>query len=308
MKYVDPLQEGDIVDIVAPSFRCTAKEFHGAVRFLKQWGFKPRVPKDIFGKSVLFSNTDEKRFQHLKKAFEAKDSKAIWCLRGGYGAIRLLESLDKMRVPKKAKWLLGYSDITSLHEFLLSNWKWVTFHSPLLDRLGQNEFNEKEKREIKNILTGKTELIEFDKLKVLYTPKKKFKMTGEVHGGNLTVLQSSMGTPFQMKSHKGFIFFEDIGERPHRVDRMLTQMSLSGVFDNTKAILLGDFMLSNKIEHKEIFEDVFMRFAIERKLPVIYNMPCGHDQRQRLLPLGTDSVLEVSGGRGTLIVESGVHI
>ena len=307
MKWVESLNEGDIIDVVAPGFRCSQKEFRDGVKFLKDWGFRPRVPRDLFGTSKLFSNSDEKRFAHLKRAFNAKDSKAIWCLRGGYGSLRLLEDLRKMRKPGQAKWLLGYSDITSIHEFLLSDWKWVSFHSPLLDRLGRREFSAQETRELKQILTGEKVDVEFTHLKVLYSPKKTFSMKGEVHGGNMTVLQSSMGTPFQMRSHKGFVFFEDIGERPHRVDRMITQMSLAGAFDQTRAILLGDFLVSDKTEQKNIFHDVWMRFAQERRIPVLMNMPVGHGSRQKLLPLGTPSRLDVKAGRGQLRVLTGVN-
>ena len=308
MKWVDALKEGDIVDVVAPGFRSSNKELKDGIRFLKEWGLRPRVSKNIFGASKLFANSDEQRLLQLKKAFSAKDSKAVWCLRGGYGCIRLLEGLRKMKKPSQSKFLLGYSDITSLHEFLLSDWKWVTYHSPVLDRLSKHNLPEKDVNELRQVLLGEKVDVEFNNLKVLYAPKKKFSMTGEVHGGNMTVLQSSMGTPFQMKSHKGFIFFEDIGERPHRVDRMITQMSLAGTFDQTKAILLGDFLVSDKKEHKDIFQDVWMRFARERKIPVIMNMPVGHGGRQKLLPLGTSARLEVGVGKAHLTVLTGVNV
>lgn len=307
MVQVAALKDGDVIDVVAPGFRCSQKELQDGVRFLMEWGFVPRVPHDLFGPSKLFSNTDSKRLKHLQKAFYAKDSKAIWCLRGGYGSIRLLEDLKKMRKPSQAKWLLGYSDITSLHEFAMSRWGWVTFHSPLLDRLGRGEFSAQETKELKQFLLGKKTKVEFDGLKVLYAPKSKAKLSGVIHGGNMTVLQSSLGTDFQMRRHSGFLFFEDVGERPHRVDRMITQMSLAGVFDKTKAILLGDFLVSDKTEQKNIFYDVWMRFAQEKKIPVIMNMPVGHGVRQRLLPLGTMSTLEMAQGKAILQVSSGVR-
>ncbi len=308
MKWVDALKQGDIIDVVAPGFRSSSKELQDGIRFLKVWGFRPRVSKKIFGPSKLFANSDEQRFLQLKQALSAKDSKAVWCLRGGYGCIRLLEDLKKMKKPAEAKFLLGYSDITSLHEFLVSDWKWVSFHSPVLDRLGKKNLPEKYVHELREVLFGEKVDIEFNGLKVLYAPKKNFSLKGEVHGGNMTVLQSSMGTDFQMKSHKGFVFFEDIGERPHRVDRMITQMSLAGAFDNTKAILLGDFLVSDKKEQRDIFQDVWMRFAQEKQLPVMMGMPVGHGEKQRVLPLGTLARLNVSGGRADLTVLTGVNV
>lgn len=307
MRFVRALQEGDIVDVVAPGFRCSTKELKDGIRFLKAWGFRPRVPRDLFGSSQLFSNSDEKRSLQLRRALAAKDSKAIWCLRGGYGSIRLLEDLKRMKKPSMAKMLLGYSDISSIHEFLLSDWKWVTFHSPLLDRLGRKEFSSKEEKDLHQFVLGEVPVLEYSGLKVLYSPQSKAKIRGEIHGGNFTVMQSSMGTPFQMKSHKGLVFFEDVGERPHRVDRALMQMSLSGAFDHTKAILLGDFLVAKKFEQKNIFNDVWMRFARDKKIPVIMNMPIGHGVKQRLLPLGTKASLEIGQGKAHLEVLSGVH-
>lgn len=308
MKWVEALKEGDIIDVAAPGFRSPNKELQDGLKFLKEWGFRPRVSKNIFGPSKLFSNSDEQRFAQLKAALTAKDSKAVWCLRGGYGSIRLLEDLRKIKKPSRSKFFLGYSDITSVHEFLLSDWKWVTYHSPVLDRLGKKNLPEKDVRELRAVLMGDQIDVEFNNLKVLYSPKKSFSMKGEVHGGNMTVLQSSMGTAFQMKSHKGFVFFEDIGERPHRVDRMITQMSLAGVFDQTKAILLGDFLVSDKKEQRDIFQDVWMRFAIARKIPVLMHMPVGHGERQRILPLGTAAKLDVNAGKGHLTVLTGVNV
>lgn len=307
MKWVDALKQGDIIDIVAPGFRSSSKELQDGIRFLKEWGFHPRVSKNIFGSSRLFANSDEQRFLQLKQALSAKDSKAVWCLRGGYGSIRLLEDLKRMKKPAHAKFLLGYSDITSLHEFLVSDWKWVSFHSPVLDRLGKKNLPTKDVAELQRVLLGEQVSVEFTNLKVLSSPKTKFSMKGEIHGGNMTVLQSSMGTEFQMRSHKGFVFFEDIGERPHRVDRMIAQMSLAGAFDQTKAILLGDFLVSDKKEQKDIFTDVWMRFARERKIPVIMHMPVGHSEKQRVLPLGTISRLEASNGKAHLTVLTGVN-
>jgi muramoyltetrapeptide carboxypeptidase len=124
------IKPGDIIDLVAPGFGPTPKEIRGAVKFLREWGLNPRVPVDLLGPDILCSNSDEKRFHFLRKALFAKDSKAIWCLRGGYGANRLLPYLQRLKSPASNKVLIGYSDVTTVHLFLNQQWGWNTIHGP----------------------------------------------------------------------------------------------------------------------------------------------------------------------------------
>ena len=122
MKAWQGLKQGDVVDLVAPGFRSGQEELRSAEEFIRSWGLVPRVPQGIFGDDVLSSNSDEARFQMLKSALTAPDSRAVWCLRGGYGSIRLLPDLLKLKKPAgDAKLFLALSDITSIHLFLNQN-------------------------------------------------------------------------------------------------------------------------------------------------------------------------------------------
>ncbi len=136
MKRWPKLKPGDVVDVVAPGWKCSPKDLKLALEELKSWQLTPRVPKNIFAKESLFSNSDQERFMQLKRALLAKDSQAVWCLRGGYGSIRLIPYLAKLKKPSFCKAFLGLSDITSLHLFLNQYWNWSTIHGPLLERHG----------------------------------------------------------------------------------------------------------------------------------------------------------------------------
>lgn len=149
------LDLGDVVDLIAPGFGSSPSEIRGAVRFLKSWGLSPRVPKDLLGTDVLCSNSDVRRFRFLQRALLAADSKAIWCLRGGYGANRLLPFLDELKIPAQNKVLLGYSDVTSLHLFLNHQWGWNTIHGPLLDRFSKGVGRSRDQKEIRDCLFAK---------------------------------------------------------------------------------------------------------------------------------------------------------
>ncbi|MGZ3723560.1 MAG: S66 peptidase family protein [Bdellovibrionales bacterium] len=305
---LEAIQPGDIVDVVAPASACTKEELKLGIRALHALGLVPRVPKDIFAKSLLFSNSDDKRLAQFKKAIYARDSRFIWCVRGGYGAIRLMPEIAKWKRPAHSKILLGYSDITTLHVYLNQKWKWPTLHGPLLDRLGRNALTPSEAKELFGLLYGGQSEVVFKNLKPLNkAARQKKSLRAPVLGGNMTVLQSGLGTPSSLRPRGDIIFFEDTGERPHRVDRMLAQFAQAGWFDGARAILLGQFMLNNPKDRRGLWNDVFPRFAAEMKIPVLAGMPVGHDPRaQRTLPFNTPAVLKL-GVSPTLTVDSGIR-
>lgn len=293
------------MDVVAPGFRCSESELEGAVHFLASLGLNPRVPKSLFKGREIFSNTDDFRTKHLADALRAKDSKAVWCVRGGYGSLRLLPRLKKLSVPKQTKVFLGYSDITSIHLFLNTYWGWSTLHSPVLDRFGGGRSKPVELKDLKDILFGKKSRCEFSHLKPLNLPaKKNIKISGTVAGGNLAVLQSSLGTPFEMKVKNKILFLEDIGERPHRLDRMLTHLQQSGVLSGVKAIVFGDLVLSDKDEKRKLWSEVVHRFAKEQNFPIFRGIKAGHGPIQRTVPLNTLATLKC-GREGKLVVDTG---
>src|SRR5579862_2080635 len=109
------LARGDVVDVIAPGFRCTDEQLRGGIEYLQGQGLVARVPADLFGEDLLCANSDRQRFAQLRKALFARDSRALWCVRGGYGAIRIIQRLQALKPPSQAKLLIGYSDATTLH-------------------------------------------------------------------------------------------------------------------------------------------------------------------------------------------------
>ncbi len=305
---LQPVKAGDIVDVVAPASKCAPKELRKAIAAIRALGLKPRVPKDLFGRSELFSNSDSVRLKHLKAAVRARDSKLIWCVRGGYGAIRLMPQVEKWPRPKQAKVFLGFSDITTLHAHFNLKWNWPTLHGPLMDRLGRDAMSPAEKRELLNMLFGRKPSVEFSGLRPMNAAaRKKKKIRGAVLGGNFTVLQSSLGTPSAFKPRRCILFLEDTGERPHRVDRMLSQAAQAGWFKDVRAVVFGYFQLNDAKDRRVLWSDVMDRFAKSVKVPVLRGLPVGHDpKKQFTLPFNTPAVLE-TGRRGRLTVETGIH-
>jgi muramoyltetrapeptide carboxypeptidase len=247
----------------------------------------------IFGRSKLFAQSDEERLKQLKAALLAKDSDAIWCARGGYGSLRLLPELAKLKRPKKFKWLLGYSDITTLHLFLNSKWGWPTLHSPNLDRFGRGAALMQEVIELNSILFNQEVYLAHKLTPLNAAAKKKTTLKGSIVGGNMACLQASFGTPWGMAPQKRILFFEDISERPHRMDRMFTQMGQAGLFNKAQAVVFGDMTGLSNMDERLLWNDVIARFAASQKIPVLRGVRAGHGKLQRTIPFLTDATLHL---------------
>ncbi|MEN0058341.1 MAG: LD-carboxypeptidase, partial [Bdellovibrio sp.] len=268
------LQEGDIIDVVAPGYPSQPHEVEGARIFLEKWNLQARIPKGLIKPHFLHAHEDEARGEFLRAAIESKDSQVIWCLRGGYGSNRLVPMLAKMRKPRQPKLLIGISDISSLHTFLIQEWGWSTLHGPLLDRLGRNLVAPRYEKELHRLLFGESDCISFTKLKPLNAAAKAAKVIkGKVVGGNLTVLQSTLGTPWQLKTDGAFLFIEDLGERGYRLDRILEQFRQAGLFKKCRGLLLGDFIGGEEPSTKKNnFKLVFKRWAQDLDIPLLQGM------------------------------------
>ncbi len=298
------LEKGDVVDVVAPGYASTLEEIETARQFLLKWGLKPRIPKNLIQKHFLHSNSDEKRFVFLREALEAKDSKIIWCLRGGYGSNKLLPYLDKIKKPPKQKLLVGISDITSLHLYFEQRWNWPTLHASLLDRMGSGKVPKKIENETMNILFGKSKSIEFKKLKAMNKAALNLrKIKASVVGGNLVVLQSSIGTPYQVKTDGKFLFIEDLGERGYRIDRILEHFDQVGLFKKCKGLLIGEFLGGEEADGKALWPQVFKSWAERLDIPIFSGVEAGHGVIQRPMPLYTEAILS-GGTKGSLWISA----
>ncbi len=301
-----PLQKGDLIDIVAPAFRTADQSVVRAEEYLKSRGYRVRVPADIFGKDVLCAQTDEIRFKQLKTALLAKDSKAVWCLRGGYGALRLIPELMKLKAPKQSKLFIGLSDITTLHLYLYQQWKWPTIHGPMADKISQGTIPGNFVEEVFRLVEGADTKISFESLTPLNAAATKKKVVrGEVIGGNLMTLSSHLGTKLKWNTKGKILFFEEIGEHDYRIDRIFEQLRQSGMIDNAAAIVLGDFTDCGVKDKTDKIWPVIQRFADSLKIPMLRGIQSGHDPIQRPLPFGTPSELYL-GDSAKLVCATGV--
>jgi muramoyltetrapeptide carboxypeptidase len=295
------LAPGDVVDVVAPGFRCTPEQLEGGIAFLNSHGLVPRVPVDLFGEDLLCSNDDAHRYRQLRKALYARDSRAVWCVRGGYGAIRIIERLQALKPPAHPKLLIGYSDATTLHQLLNLFWGWPSLHGPLLDRLGGADIREQERSELNAVLFGGAPRTTFaDLVPLNAAARRRELLVSRMTGGNLTVLQSTLGTALQRRP-SGMLFLEDIGERGYRIDRILEQLRQAGVLRNLKAIVLGTFLGGAEADRSNLGPAVLERFAQTLSIPVLSGIDAGHGAYQRPVFLHTRAELRCGPGAQLII-------
>lgn len=297
------LQPGDIVDIISPGSASKVEDLEQVLSLLESWQLRPRIYADQFSSHAFHSHEDNKRLEFLWRALTAKDSKMIWCLRGGYGANRLLPMLAQLKVPKAKKTIIGYSDISSLH-ILLQKWGWKSVHGPLLETLTSGRLHSGHLEEARKFVFGEKLQLEFGLVPMNEKAKKIKMLKGKTLASNLVVLQSTLGTDFQPRLKNCFLALEEIGERGYRVDRMLEHLEQAGVLKGCLGILFGDFLGGSEMDRKNYVNFAIERFAERNRLPCWKGLEIGHGEKNRMLTCGSDAILEGSREKALLRVDS----
>lgn len=259
---------------------------------LESWGFIVHIPNNLFGTDLLCANSDEQRFLQLKDALYNPHSQAVWAARGGYGCTRLLSALAKLTPHPQPKLFMGFSDATALHIFLQQQWGWQTLHSPGAIQLLPEKIDPKDIETVKNILQDNKKNLTFN-----LQPLNKIVPSGiqsTITGGNLCIVQNSIGTFWQIDTRNKILFLEEVNERGYQIDRILEHMRQAGLFENIHALLLGDFLKGEEPDGTSLVMPVLQRFADTCSFPVFHCPGIGHGFRNQPLPLGTPAVLKLN--------------
>lgn len=296
------------VFVVSPGMPFDPIELKKSLAIVKSWGLRVYQPKDLLKKNHPICSSDrDTRAQHLSQALTSNDVDIIWAVRGGYGSLHLIPFLQKLKKPKKKKLFIGFSDNTTLHQFLNQEWGWPTWHGPHLDRL--YKLNSARQKQWQDLLQGRLPYFKFKGLTPLNLKAQKTSLLRcEIVGGNLITLQSSLGTAMQLKTKGRILFVEDIGERGYRIDRVLEHFSQAGVFDGIKALVVGPFVGGAEPNGKDLSQKVFKEFAARQKFPIFSGVKSGHVPNSLILPLKTSSVLQKessASAKWSLTVETG---
>lgn len=282
------LTPGDTVEIIAPASRCSDQQLAAMRELLESWQLHCIVKEDIFGTDILCANTDEARFNHLKQALLNPQSKAIFCARGGYGSMRLIPKLKEIAPPESAKIFVGMSDITALQLYLQQAWAWPTIHGAS----APDRFSAESIASLKAILFGTVKHFELTGLIAMNQHAIKNQVIqSSITGGNLSLIQAGIATPWHIETRNKIILIEEIGERGYRVDRMLEHLTQVGVFHQAAAIVLADFLEGKEPDNSSRIDPVLHRFAVHCDIPVVRLNGIGHGYNNVPVPLGTDAIL-----------------
>jgi len=287
------LTKGDTIAIVAPSgvLKNYDNYINKAKELLKSWGLNVIVGKNVFNDDGHFAGTDNERTLDFQNALDDKSIKGIWCARGGYGAVRVIDNLNFEKYKLEPKWIIGYSDITAIHnELHILNSE--SIHAIMCKSLNELDIDNSESVSLlKKTLFGE---------KITYKIKTNSyniegSTSGKLVGGNLTLLHCMLGSKSSINTEGKILFIEDLGEYLYHIDRMLYSLKRAGYFDNLNGLIVGDFtdLRKNTTPFGRNLKELILEIVSDYNIPVLFDFPAGHGKENFPLILGREIELIV---------------
>ena len=278
------LQKGETVGVIAPAGPVTPSEIQPGIKLLESFGYKVIISPHVYQRQGYLAGNDETRLQDLNAMLENQDVKVIFCARGGYGTLRLLEKIDFDLIRMNPKIIVGYSDITALLLAIYKKTGLVTFHGTMIKELSKNR-----KRNLASFL----DFISSDKMGkvdlasgITLAPGRA---EGTLLGGNLSLICHLVGTPFMPSLKKSILFVEEKEEPLYRIDRMMTHLRLSGHLKGLVGLIAGTFEGCGNISS---INGVLRDTVSDLKIPLLSGLPVGHGLENISLPIGVQAFLD----------------
>lgn len=299
------LQAGGKVAITAPASPTSYSELRRSIRFFSDNDIKVEVGKTITERDTKYrylSASDNERADEFMSYVQREDIDAIVCARGGYGVMRILDKIDYSIINKNPKIIIGFSDITALITPIFEKSGLVTFHGPV----ASSSFNTYSSESLKNnLFSSRKDIlpeIQSDSAIVVNSGKSK----GNLKGGNLKMLTSTLGTPYEVNLNNSILFLEDISEPSYKIDRMLNQLILSGKLDNVKGIAFGIFKGLNRRKpfyptYSFTIREVIEELLSPLNIPILIGLPFGHTAQNSTLPIGVQAEINTNKKSITLL-------
>lgn len=290
------MEDGDTIAIVSPSGPIKSDSLDFAIETINSWGLKASIGKHAFDKYGVFAGTDADRAADFQKALNDKKVKAILCARGGYGAIRIVDLLDFSKFMKNPKWIVGFSDITVLHAKIQSIGV-ESIHGTMAKSFPS--VTEKSLKSLHDTLFGKYS-------QTVKSTKSKFnragKCKGELIGGNLSMLYSMRGVPFEYDYTGKILFIEDLNEYLYHIDRMIQNLKHSGILSRINGLVVGTMsgMKNGVDEYAGSIEEIILDAVSEYNYPVMFDFPSGHEAENHAMIFGEQHKMNVEGTRLTV--------
>lgn len=286
------LRPGDSVALVATSSPLQTQllaRIPEAVSVLESWGLRVELARNLESRHLYLAGTDKQRVQEFERLYRAPSIRALFAVRGGYGAMRLLSGLNPQAFTGLRKLMVGFSDLTSLLHYLGHHGQQVTLHGPCVvtEQLLDEPRNQEALRRWVMQDAPPPEPYSLE-------PLRPGQATGVLTGGCLSLVVATLGTPYEIQTEGQILFLEDVGEAPYRIDRMLTHLREAGKFEKIRGLVFGRWSSCGAPEElAAMLED----WLGNTPFPVGQNLPCGHGPLNWPLPLGAKVTLDADGGR-----------
>lgn len=298
-----PLESGDAVRIIAPSSPVDEDALRRGCAEIERLGYQVKWDPRVLARQAYFAGSTEERLSKLLFALDDNASRAVFCARGGYGSAYLLERLEPRQL-KLPKMLLGFSDVTLLHLFFWRKKRWVTFYGPMVGAGFDKGAN----------VPGGYDLESFQHAVAQASRGWKLDLRGETlffghaegttAGGCLTLVEDTLGTPWEIQPGGAILLLEDCTMKPYQVDRALIHLRQAGKFKGVRAMVLGEFPECEPPAGGPTVREVFERILAPLKIPVVWGAPVGHTPRAMLtVPLGVKARLVAQGSGRLEILE-----
>lgn len=284
------LKQGDKVALLSTARKITTGELGFAIDLLSEWGLDVVIGKTIGKSHHQFAGTESERLKDFQSMLDDTTIKAIFCARGGYGTTQIIDRLDFSRFSQFPKWIVGYSDITVLHNHIHTQLNIATIHATMPVNFAQNTSEALET--LRQALFGN-----LPEYRIPANPLNRTGVaSGNLIGGNLSLLYALIGTPSDIQTNGKILFLEDLDEYLYHIDRMMNALNRSGKLQHLAGLIVGGFteMRDNAIPFGETAEDIIARYSGAYSFPVIFGFPAGHISDNRALVMGMPVTLKVS--------------
>jgi muramoyltetrapeptide carboxypeptidase len=284
------LKKGDKVAIISTARKISEEEIQPAVEVLNRWGLIVVLGENIYGENNQFSGTAEERVSDLQKALDDEYIKAIFCARGGYGTVQLIDELNFTEFKKHPKWLVGYSDVTVLHNHINQNFNIQTLHATM--PINFLETKKSSLDSLKNALFGEVMCYQIE----THNLNRDGVGEGVLVGGNLSIIYSLTGTNSTLNTKDKILFIEDLDEYLYHIDRMMMNLKRAGMLAPLSGLIIGGMsdMNDNTIPYGKKAIEIISEMVEEYKYPVCFGFEAGHTSSNLALKFGALVKLKVA--------------
>ncbi len=289
------------VGIISTARKISKEEVQPAIDKLNNWGLETILGKHLFSEHNQFAGTEEERAADLQEMLDDPEIKAIFCARGGYGTVQIIDKVDFTKFMQQPKWVVGYSDVTVLHSHIQRNCNVQSLHAIMPINFPNTAQENSSTESLYNALFyGDNEY------RIKGHPLNRMgSAQGELVGGNLSILYSLLGSESDVNTIGKVLFIEDLDEYLYHIDRMMMNMKRNGKFDHIRALLVGGMsdMNDNTIPFGKTAEEIIMDVLSDTKFPILFNVPAGHLDDNRALTIGAETQVNVRSGFESTIVQ-----